>query len=302
MTEYIENTFNYAKRLKEAPINKVYCCSADALLWRLPKRSVDVFFFSPPYNLSDKFRGGNHNRTGVKIQYGLRLTSKGDGTSIPELVYQSQQQMVLSLCYEALKTNGVIFYSHKVRLKNGVAINPGDWIRRSGLFVIQEIIWDRSSTAQGDPRRLHPVYETIYVLAKKPAAVSHLGQPFKLANSGKRVGGPGYSDVWHIHSGNNRSVTGHPCATPDEIISRCFNVVPLTKGMLVCDPYCGTGSTGRVARTYGADYLLCDADPHWAAYAHDILTEGKSDGTSEEVPYLLEGRDQTGDSFSEGEH
>jgi DNA modification methylase len=300
MPEHLENTHNFSSRWKNIERNRVYHCAADALLWRLPKRSVDVFWFSPPYNLDDKFRGGNHNKTGVKIQYGIRLTSKGDGTSIPESVYQAQQQMVLGLCYEALKPNGVLFYSHKIRLKNGEAINPGEWIRRSGLYVIQEVIWDRSSTAQGDPRRLHPVYETIYILAKRPAAKSHLGEPFKLQNAGKRIGGPGYSDVWHIHSGNNRSVTGHPCATPTEIVERCFNVVPLTKGMLVCDPYCGTGTTGRVAQAYGADYLLCDVDAHWATYAEKNVKGDTDDRQQAFVQQLWQGSSEENSSIPSG--
>ena len=264
IVEYLHPINHHGSRWSDAPRNKVYHADAESVLWRLPANSVDVFWFSPPYNLADKFRGGNSVETKVRRQYDLQITKTGDGLLLQENVYQAQQSLVLALCNESLKKNGVCFYSHKVRIKDGVSVNPRKWIENSGFFIIQEIIWDRGSTAQGDPRRFYPVYETIYVLAKKPAIKSFHGDAFRLHNPGKSSGGFGYTDVWRINSGENRSVTGHPCATPDEIVARCLDAVINLKGQLVCDPYCGTGTTGRLARDRGCDILMADADKKWA--------------------------------------
>jgi len=274
MPEQLTELNKYKREWERAPRNRVYCGTAEALLWRLPRRSVDIFWFSPPYNLEDRFRGGNHVDTGVKLQYEEAGKYHGDGTGLPEGVYQAQQQLTLALCAQAMKINGVLFYSHKVRLKDGVAINPRTWVDRAGMHVIQEIIWDRGSTAQGDPRRLHPVYETIYVLANKPAIRTHNNVAFALNNAGKRSGGPGYSDVWSLPPktyGVSRKESGHPAVTPYEVVRRCIEVSPNPKGSLICDPYCGTGTTGAVALEYDADYLLCDVSYYWAEHSEERM-------------------------------
>ncbi|NBS88479.1 site-specific DNA-methyltransferase [bacterium] len=267
MIESLADVHNYRERWTKPPRNAIYQGSAEALLWRLPRSSVDIFWFSPPYNLEDRFRGGDSGKTGIKTQYDNPLAYHGDGTGLPEPVYQSQQQLVLTLCAEAMKSGGVMFYSHKVRLKGGRSISPREWIDRTGLIVIQEIIWDRGSTAQGDPRRLHPVYETIYILAKKLAIKTKDDSPFLLNNPGKQSGGPGYSDVWSLSPktyGVSRRESGHPAVTPAEIVRRCLQISPFAKGALVCDPYCGTGTTGKVAMESGFDYLLADISMRWA--------------------------------------
>lgn len=256
-------------RWQTVPRNEVFCGSADSLLWRLPRQSIDIFWFSPPYNLDDKFRPGNYEPgKNEKTQYGLRFSSKGDGTKLPELVYQAQQQLILSLCYESLKQTGLLFYSHKVRLKDGVSINPRTWIDRTGLNVVQEIIWNRGNTANGDPRRLYPAYETIYILSKQPAIKIRDGLSLTLSNPGKSSGGEGLTDVWYLPPktyGEDRKTTGHPAVSPFELVKRCLMLAGKKSG-IVCDPYCGTGTTGMVAQLLGLEYILCDADPHWSAF------------------------------------
>lgn len=277
MPTTLEPTFHYGDRWSKAPRNEVFHGSADSLLWRLPRQSVDIFWFSPPYNLADKFRAGNHDpETHEKLQYGVGYSAKGDGTKLPELVYQAQQQLVLSLCKEALKQSGFVFYSHKVRLKDGEAINPRTWIDRTGLHVVQEVIWNRGNTAQGDPRRLYPVYETIYILAKQPIIKMLDNESLRMNNPGKQSGGEGYTDVWYLPPktvGQDRKVTGHPAVTPDELVRRCLLLANKPAGSLVCDPYCGTGTTGSVAHSLHLMYLLCDADTEWATYSERRLHE-----------------------------
>lgn len=296
----LENTHNYALRWKTVPKNTVFHSSAEALLWRLPRNSIDMFWFSPPYNLDDRFRGGNYQETGIKLQYDGAIQYKGDGTGLPESVYQAQQQLVLALCAEALKKNGVMFYSHKVRLKDGVAVNPRAWIDRSGFHVIQEVIWDRGSTAQGDPRRLYPVYETVYILALKKAIIKDINGSFALKNAGKRSGGPGLTDVWHLPVktfGISRKESGHPAVAPLELVRKCMEIAPVQKGSIVCDPYCGTGTTGRIAVEFGMYYVLCDAEYKWARHTRDMLQ-----GEPHEMRRLRENGDEEDDNQASLEH
>lgn len=284
--EKLTSTHNYADRWEDAPRNSVFCGSADALLWRLPRASIDVFWFSPPYNLDDKFRGANYRATGIQTQYEEAIGS-GDGTGMPEIVYQNQQSMILSLCSVALKGNGIMFYSHKVRIKNGVSINPRTWIDRSGLNVIQEIIWNRGGTAQTDPRRLYPSYETVYILANDRAIKSSNSTGLRLINPGKNSGGSGLTDVWDINPrayGVSREKSGHPAVAPLELVRRCFSIVPHGSNALVCDPYCGTGTTGIAAKEKGMQYILCDSSEKWAEYTKQRMEESLNEHHLRELP------------------
>jgi DNA modification methylase len=40
---------------------------------------------------------------------------------------------------------------------------------------------------------------------------------------------------------------------------------------LVCDPYCGTGTTGEVALELGGRFLLSDVSSHWAEYTTERM-------------------------------
>lgn len=275
MPETLSHRNTMVKEWEKAPENTVFCTSAEGLLFRLPRYSIDTFWFSPPYNLADRFRGGNSSQTKVKTQYDNAQSKTGDGTGLSEPIYQAQQALVLALAGRALKPGGVIFYSHKVRLKEGVSINPRRWLDASGLHVIQEVIWARGNTANGDPRRFRPTYETIYVLSNRTAVKVGNIPEFRLNNPGKDSGGQGYPDVWalnHKHLGQNRAVSGHPATAPLEIVRRCLEVAPNPKG-LTCDPYCGTGTTGVAAREMGGRYLLSDLSLSWATYAENRLQE-----------------------------
>jgi hypothetical protein len=61
--DFIEDDMNLShldtpdRTWTKAPSNEVFCTTAEGLLFRLPKNSIDTFWFSPPYNLADRFRG-----------------------------------------------------------------------------------------------------------------------------------------------------------------------------------------------------------------------------------------------------
>lgn len=238
----------------------------------MPPRSIDTFWFSPPYNLADRFRGGNFTTSKKKVQYDTSQYYKGDGTGLSEEIYQAQQTLILTLASRALKPSGCIFYSHKVRLKGGIAISPRRWLDATGLHVLQELIWNRGGTANGDPRRFRPVYEVIYLLSNRKSVREGTTPEFRLNNRGKEAGGEGLTDVWDVNpktEGQDRGVIGHPASTPMEIVRRCLSVVqPLG---LVCDPYCGTGTTGHVAVTLGGQYLLSDISLSWATHTEERI-------------------------------
>jgi DNA modification methylase len=251
------------------PLDTVVCLEALAFVGALPPESVDCFWFSPPFNLKDKFRGGNSVQTGVKRQYRLG-SGRGDGAWVPEAVYQAQQVALLDACARALKPRGVVWYSHKPRPVDKRLILPTEWTQRSRLTLIQQIVWRKPSTAQGDPRRFFPVHELLLLLAKRPG--------WYVANPGKQSGGEGLQDVWQVRQSAPRDQTGHECPTPEEIVRRCLALTAILREReedgrcpVVVDPYAGSGTTGVVARRLGCAFLLNDHDPDFVAAARARL-------------------------------
>lgn len=240
--------------VEAVPVNAVVCADALAWLRSLPDECIDCLWSSPPYNLADPFRGGNSVQTKRRLTYHWS-SGRGDGSLKPEVVYQAEQEAVLAEWYRCLSPDGVAFYSHKVRIKDGRAISPLTWIVRTPLFLLQELVWDRGGTANTDARRFLPVSERVYVLAKRPG--------LRLDNRER------LPDVLRLPPTHHlRQTSGHPCPTHPALVRACLSVVPRPvdgRRLLVADCYAGTGTTGLVARSLGMDYLLCDHSPEYVA-------------------------------------
>lgn len=147
----------------------------------IPDNTIDLIITSPPYNI-----GKMHSN---KTQYGTY-----DNNDMKEIDYQKWQITVLNECFRVLKNNGSMFYNHKVRIKNGLAIHPIQWITKSQLILKQEIVWDMGKSANCDKIRFFPFSERIYWLVKN--------KDTKLNNE------LCLSDVWRIVPNNNRKERG----------------------------------------------------------------------------------------------
>jgi len=238
---------------------------SDALTFcqSLADESVDVFWSSPPYNLEDAFRPGSGQNWKNKMRYAVPSEGArtfGDGCVKPEPVYQQEQAAVLTEWHRALRPDGVAFYNHKVRIKDGRAISPLEWIRQTPFVLIQELVWDRGASQNVDTRRFLPVSERVYVLAKQPG--------YKLDNANRM------HDVLRIpKSPLRRAAVGHPCPTNPLVVKSCLSVVPKpTDGrrLLVVDCYGGSGTTALVAASLGMDFLLADLAEEYVS-----LTRGR---------------------------
>jgi site-specific DNA-methyltransferase (adenine-specific) len=248
------------------PINTVV--QADALQWcgAFGDGTIDAFWSSPPYNLDDPLRGGNHGSIGnSRWKRGHRYaggkeTGRGDGLTKPEPEYQDEQVAVLNQWYRALRDDGVAFYNHKVRIKEGRALSPLEWIYRTPFVLFQELVWNRGGTQQVDTRRFLPVSERIYVLTKRPGLI--------LENLDR------LPDVLYIPpTHHKREESGHPCPTPPAVVRACLTVLPRPKErrLLVADCYAGTGTTLSVAQSLGMDAIGCDQSEEYVTLANRRL-------------------------------
>jgi DNA modification methylase len=127
--------------------------------------------------------------------------------------------------------------------------NPNQWA------LVQEnidpnIIWDKMVVRRGDRNYVHtrrPGLQTerILVFSKTPNYYHSM--------SGVEERG----DVWHVLP---RPQVKDAAAFPDELVARCIDQ-GCPPGGLICDPFAGSGTTGRVARSMGRKCRMFDLYP-----------------------------------------
>lgn len=229
-------------------LNKIIEGDCLEVLRKIPCESVDIIITSPPYNIGNM--KSNH------IKYGTYA-----GNNMPETLYQSWQKEVLKECFRILKEDGSLFYNHKVRIKNGRAIHPLEWLLKTDFTLKQEITWDMGKSANCDKIRFFPFSERIYWMTKAPKT--------KLNNA------LNLSDVWRVVPTHRRKDTGHIAVMPEEIVD---NILESVEGEIVLDPFAGSGTTLVSALKYDRYFIGMEIDRTYCD-----LIESRINDTVEEL-------------------
>ena len=210
----------------------------------LPENSVDIILTSPPYNIGDM----HSNR----VKHGTYQNN-----NMNEFDYQKWQIKVLNECFRVLRDDGSMFYNHKVRIKEGLAIHPLKWIFDSKFLIKQELVWDQGKSANCDKIRFFPFSERIYWLVKDKKT--------KLFNCHNQ------SDVIRVVPTENRRQTG-----PAETVA-AFDAIPQTLAVTAIGAL-GAGSAVNLEHAATASTYLG---------GHVVL--GHVDGIAEVVGLATEG-------------
>lgn len=199
--------------------------------------TVDVIITSPPYNLGSQgwdwgAQQGRKNGRG-------RAAGIGYADDMPEADYQAWQAACLAAWWRVARPGASLFYNHKIRLKQGRAVLPSTWLTRSEWTLRQVIVWDRGSTHNHTAGYFWQHTERVYWLTKgKPTLPAAVQLP----------------DVWRFPA---RRRTWHPAPFPPELVRRCLQAVGCA-GMVVLDPFCGSGTTCAVASAMGYESIGVD--------------------------------------------
>lgn len=196
--------------------------------------SIDCIITSPPYNIG-KMHANN-------LRYGTY-----SGNDMNEEEYQQWQVEFLNECFRVLKSNGSMFYNHKVRIKDGLAIHPLSWVLKSKFLLKQEIVWDMGKSANCDKIRFFPFSERIYWLVKDKKT--------KIYNVNN------LSDVIRCVPTNNRNKNGYIAVMPEYIADICLDSVVGCQTVL--DPFMGTGTTLKSAKKHNMNFIGIELDSNY---------------------------------------
>lgn len=231
------NKFNLEKIL-----NKFICGDSLQKMKKLPSKSIDLIFTSPPYNLKNSTGNGMKDGRGGKWS-NARLIEGYDNHDdcMPHDEYVKWQRKCLKEMLRLIKDDGAIFYNHKWRVQNGLLQDRADIVK--GFPVRQIIIWKRKGGINFNPGYFLPTYEVIYLICKKP---------FKLAK-----GANSFGDIWEFTQDMNNE---HPAPFPLELAKR---VVQSTNAQIVLDPFMGSGTTAIAAALLDRKFIGIELSPEY---------------------------------------
>ena len=211
---------------------------------KMKDSTIDLIITSPPYNKAgyEGFLRKRHKKdswANRNVEYG----GFEENDFMDENEYKKEQIRVLNEMCRIIKPNGSIFYNHKIRISKHKASHPIEWILKSNLIFRQQIVWNRKNSPAFSPIRYLPNTELIFWLTKTQQ------QPnFSRSSEALFMG-----EVWEFPARPNKL---HPAPFPEELP---FNIMTCLKNkssnIIVYDPYCGTGTTCKVAKDFGFNFI-----------------------------------------------
>lgn len=201
-------------------------------LKKIPDESIDMIFTSPPYNI---------DLSNSKGDFKLKYDNWDDNLEWSE--YCEWQIKVLKECFRVIKKDGVMFYNHKDKFKDGEYHNPITILFNSMFKIRQNIIWYRKKCFNFTTGGFGDEYENIYMLYKET--------PPKIATRHSILG-----DVWEIGIEKNNK---HPAPFPLELPLRAiYSIFNEEDGKVILDIFNGSGTTGVAALLMKNKYIGID--------------------------------------------
>lgn len=128
----------------------------------------------------------------------------------------------------------------------------------AGFLFRGEVIWRKSRPLpEGRCRRPHRRHEGIYIFAKDERHFFRTRPP---------VG-----SVWELVQTPNR--TRHCSTFPLDLPTRCIEAAGLDGVGIICDPFMGSGTTGRAALALGHRFLGFELDVETCKLANSFIRE-----------------------------
>jgi modification methylase len=228
---------------------------------KIPAASVDLVFADPPYNL--QLQGDLKRPDDSRVD---AVDDEWDKFS-SFAAYDDFTSAWLTACRRAMKPNATLWvigsYHNVYRV--------GALLQDLGFWILNDIVWRKSNPMPNfRGRRFTNAHETLIWAAREAAKRDYTFnyEALKAGNDDVQM----RSD-WFIPlcTGEER-LKGrdgkklHPTQKPEALLARVI-LAASRPDDLVLDPFCGTGTTGAVARRLGRRFIGIERDADYAAAA-----------------------------------
>lgn len=253
-----------------ALVNRVHCCDALELLRALPDESVDLLLTDPPYGVTEAQWDSGIDWRSHWPEFKRVLTPRG------ALVVTC----VMRFAWHLIALDPAFFKYDMVGVKNA----PTDFlsVHNKPMRLHENVlVFSKGTTANRSPNLMN------YYPQMQP------GEPWKKfdyartkGNSKSTIGMAGRKafseDRWRVSSGGRypttlipqttMNIAGnlHPNEKPVDMME--YLIETYTRpGMLVLDPFCGSGTTAVAARNLERRYIAGDFTPEYVEVARRRL-------------------------------
>ena len=239
---------------------------------RLPAGSIDLVFADPPYNLQlsgELHRPDNSRVDGVEADWDKFADFAA---------YDHFTRGWLGESRRLLKPSGALWvigsYHNIFRI--------GAILQDLGFWILNDVVWRKSNPMPNfRGRRFTNAHETLlWCAADRNARYTFNYEAMKALNEDVQMrsdwlipicGGPE-----RLKGGDGKKA--HPTQKPEALLHRVL-LASSRPGELVLDPFCGTGTTGAVAKRLGRRFIGIERDPAYAALARErIAAVSPADG------------------------
>jgi modification methylase len=229
-----------------------------------PAASVDLVFADPPYNLQlsgELHRPDNSRVDGVEEDWDKFADFAA---------YDRFTRAWLTAAKRLLKPAGALWVigSYHNIFRIGAAVQD------LGFWILNDVVWRKANPMPNfRGRRFTNAHETLlWCAGDREARYTFNYEAMKALNDELQMrsdwlipicGGP-------ERLRNESGKKAHPTQKPEALLHRVL-LASTRPGDLVLDPFCGTGTTGAVARRLGRRFVGIERDPGYAALARQRI-------------------------------
>jgi modification methylase len=227
----------------------------------LPAESVDLVFADPPYNL--QLQGDLKRPDDSRVDAVNDAWDKFASFS----AYDDFTRAWLIACRRVMKRSAtlwVIGSYHNI-------FRVGTILQDLGFWILNDVVWRKSNPMPNfRGRRFTNAHETLIWAAREPGGKGYTFnyEALKAGNDDVQM----RSDwMLALCTGEERLKGGdgkklHPTQKPEALLARVI-LATSRPDDLVLDPFCGTGTTGAVAKRLGRRFVGIERDAGYAAAA-----------------------------------
>lgn len=249
----------------ETDMQKLFLEDCFELLKKIKTESIDMIFADPPYFLSND---------GITCQSG-KMVSVNKGNWDKTAGFKEKHKFNrrwLHQCRRILKRDGTIWVSGT--LHNIYSV--GSALEQEGFKIINNITWQKTNPPPNLACRCftHST-ETIIWAKKDEKKAKHLFQ-YELMK--QRNGGKQMKDVWtgSLTRPSEKREGKHPTQKPEYLLENII-LASTNQKDIVLDPFCGSGTTGVVAKRYGRRFIGIDNNEEYLEIAKRRLENVRED-------------------------
>jgi modification methylase len=255
--------------VSESPQARILVGDCAATMAKLPAASVDLVFADPPYNLQlegDLKRPDDSRVDAVDDDWDKFASFKA---------YDEFTARWLQACRRVMKpaaTIWVIGSYHNI-------FRVGTIMQDLGFWILNDVIWRKANPMPNfRGRRFTNAHETLIWASRDPQAKGYTFnyETLKAGNEDIQV----RSDWTLALCTGEERLKGrdgkklHPTQKPEALLARVL-LSSSRLDDLVLDPFCGTGTTGAVAKKLGRRFVGCERDASYARAAEKRIAATK---------------------------